>query len=272
LGAPGDGATSGIWILADPVGTVYEGYVIQPEDDHTDVPGVQCFVTGNGSPGGAAGEADVDGGTTTLLTPVFDLSRVQNATVEYWVWYTNDRGNNPGQDTWAVQVTGDGVNWTNLESTTTSTNAWVRRTFDLGSYLPLSDRVQLRFVADDQPSGSLVEAAIDDFVLTVIEPTSAADGPVAAMAFALEGLRPNPSPGAAELRFRTPVRGQVDVQLFDVSGRLVRTLWRGTAEPGEHRVSWNGLSDQGRRVASGVYFLRMQADGFLQVRQVAIVE
>ena len=35
---------------------------MQPEDDHTPAPGTICFVTGQGTPGGAVGEADVDGG------------------------------------------------------------------------------------------------------------------------------------------------------------------------------------------------------------------
>jgi hypothetical protein len=46
-------ATSGLWTRVDPIGTT-----AQPEDDHTDAPGHICFVTGNGSVGGAAGEAE----------------------------------------------------------------------------------------------------------------------------------------------------------------------------------------------------------------------
>ena len=74
IGAADDAADSGIWVRADPVGTVYNGIAVQPEDDHTPAPGVACFVTGNGAVGGAAGDADVDHGCTTLFSPVFDLS------------------------------------------------------------------------------------------------------------------------------------------------------------------------------------------------------
>ena len=55
-GAPGDTATTGQWTLGNPIGTD-----AQPEDDHTAV-GVNCWFTGQGSPGGSVGENDVDGG------------------------------------------------------------------------------------------------------------------------------------------------------------------------------------------------------------------
>ncbi|MGD8394600.1 MAG: C25 family cysteine peptidase, partial [Candidatus Eiseniibacteriota bacterium] len=93
IGAPDDDATTGIWVRAEPVGTEYNGYTVQPDLDHTPDPGEICFVTANGAVGGAAGDADVDGGKTTLFSPVFDLEGYEAAAVDYWLWYTNDRGN-----------------------------------------------------------------------------------------------------------------------------------------------------------------------------------
>ena len=68
---------------------------------------------GNGAVGGAAGENDVDGGKTTLFSPVYDLSSYDDVTIRYWKWYSNDRGNAPGQDFWDVNVSNDGgQSWT----------------------------------------------------------------------------------------------------------------------------------------------------------------
>ncbi|MCA9002499.1 MAG: hypothetical protein KDB61_11280, partial [Planctomycetes bacterium] len=64
-GVAGDTASTGIWTRGNPLGTD-----AQPEDDHTDA-GVNCWFTGQGSVGGALGENDVDGGATTLLSPMF---------------------------------------------------------------------------------------------------------------------------------------------------------------------------------------------------------
>ena len=57
LGAAGDAADTGIWVRADPVGTVYNGAPLQTEDDHTPAPGVACYVTGNGAVGGGFSDA-----------------------------------------------------------------------------------------------------------------------------------------------------------------------------------------------------------------------
>jgi hypothetical protein len=275
-GITGDTATSGIWISADPVGTTYgtPPQTVQPEDDHTDDPGHICFVTGNSAVGGAAGEADVDGGKTTLVSPAFDLSRVDGATVEYWVYYTNNRGNNPNQDYWTVQITPDGTNWTNLEYTTESTNAWAHRTFAL---LPtqIGSHVQLRFIADDQPSGSLVEALIDDFQITVEEPTpDPTDAPIGPqrLEFALDNIAPNPAGAAASVHFAVPRRMPVSLNVYDVAGRLVRRLANGVFDPGDHRLDWDRRNDSGRTVGSGVYFVQLDASGATRVRRVVLVD
>src|SRR5262249_19559062 len=72
VGAPGDAATTGVWIRAVPVGSVENGIQVQPALDHTPDPGTMCFVTGNAAAStDPIGTADVDGGATTLLSPVF---------------------------------------------------------------------------------------------------------------------------------------------------------------------------------------------------------
>ncbi|MBU1698678.1 MAG: T9SS type A sorting domain-containing protein [Candidatus Eisenbacteria bacterium] len=270
LGAADDDASAGLWIQADPIGTVYNGNTAQPEDDYSN-PGTICFVTGNGSVGGAAGEADVDGGKTTLLTPVFDLAHVAAATFEYVVWYTNDLGNNPNQDYWDVQVTANGTDWVDLEHTMTSIDDWAARSFDLGSFITLSDAVQIRFVASDEGSGSLVEALIDNIVLTVTESSSDVGEAPIRLSFRMGDISPNPSNGKAQIRYAVPAQTVMDLSVYDISGRLIRTLIHGAVDPGEHQLNWDGRTNAGHAAGSGIYFLRMQAPGFTQIRQMAIV-
>ncbi len=162
LGVAGDTATTGVWVRAEPVGTD-----AQPELDHSD-PGTLCFVTGNGAVGGGVGDNDVDGGLTTLRSPTFDLSGVDSATISYWRWYSNSAGAAPGADTFRVDISNNnGSTWTNAETvgpTGPGTNGgWVFASFDPAAFVPLTDQMRVRFVAEDAASGSIVEAAIDDF-------------------------------------------------------------------------------------------------------------
>jgi len=206
------------------------------------------------------------------MTPVFDLSGVDGASVSYWVWYTNSLGNNPNQDYWDVQVTSDGTNWVNLEHTTNSTNAWAQRTFNLQDYITLSQNVRLRFVAQDTGSASLVEALIDDFILLVQEaPPAAAFEPKADLSLRLQEPSPNPGRGGSAIRFRVGERTDLRIQLFDAQGALVRTLIDGPVAPGAYRLDWDGRSASGHPVGTGVYFVRLRASGVDQVKELVLL-
>jgi hypothetical protein len=271
VGAGDDNATSGIWVRAEPVGTEQGGFPVQPDTDHTADPGQLCYVTANGAEGGAAGDADVDNGKTTLFSPVFDLSPYSNATVRYWVWYTNNRGSNPDSDTWGVQVSDDGSSWVDLENTTSSTNAWVEREFNLEEHTSLTDEVQLRFVARDEGGGSLVEAAIDDFSLVAVNAVVAVPTVGAPRAYALHRGRPNPFNPSTVIAFEMMDRAKVTLRVYDVAGRIVATLIDGVVPAGRHELRWDGRTSGSRSAASGTYFVRMEAPGFMEVRQLTLV-
>jgi flagellar hook assembly protein FlgD len=60
----------------------------------------------------------------------------------------------------------------------------------------------------------------------------------------------------------------VALRLYDVSGRLVRTLVRGPMAAGVHRATWDGRDDGGRSVGSGVYFVRYDALGGVRTQRI----
>lgn len=70
---------------------------------------------------------------------------------------------------------------------------------------------------------------------------------------------PNPFNPSTTIEFYLPESGQVTLRVFDVSGRLVRTLVDDAREPGNHSVTWNGLDENGSQVPSGVYFSQLNA-------------
>ncbi len=272
-GAADDNATSGLWVRGEPVGTTYNGSQCQPEYDHTADPGQICWVTGNGTVGGAAGEQDVDGGKTTLLSPVFSLQGAVSATVSYWRWYTNNLGNSPSEDFWDVDVTSNGTTWVHLEHTTASANSWGQYSFNVGDFVPFTDQVRFRFVAADMNANSLLEAAVDDFQLAVVK-TPAAGAPEGAgdLAVSLVSCRPNPFNPRMTVTYRADRRTHGTIAVHDVGGRMVRCLVDGVIAPGEHAADFDGRDAAGNPLPSGIYFVRMETQEVMQVRQVTLLK
>ncbi|MEE2972449.1 MAG: M14 family zinc carboxypeptidase, partial [Planctomycetota bacterium] len=158
LGVPEDDATTGIWTRVDPNGTA-----AAPEDDDSDS-GTLCFVTGQGSVGGGLGENDVDGGRTTLVSPVIPLDGGTSTerAVSFSLWYSNDTGAAPNSDSLLVETRWDGGSWLPLAEITESDASWRRTTLALEAPVAAPTSLEIRFIARDLGDGSLVEAAIDE--------------------------------------------------------------------------------------------------------------
>ncbi|MEZ4647707.1 MAG: FlgD immunoglobulin-like domain containing protein, partial [Candidatus Eisenbacteria bacterium] len=73
--------------------------------------------------------------------------------------------------------------------------------------------------------------------------------------------RPNPFRDQVVLRFDLPTARNVKLEVFDVSGRRRAVVDDGPRAAGTHQVVWNGLDEDGGMVASGVYWMRLVADG-----------
>jgi hypothetical protein len=70
---------------------------------------------------------------------------------------------------------------------------------------------------------------------------------------------PNPSSDQSRLDYTLANAGHVDIAVYDVAGRRVRSLDAGLREAGQHAVSWDGRLDRGIESPSGVYFIRIKA-------------
>ena len=91
-------------------------------------------------------------------------------------------------------------------------------------------------------------------------------------AFRLHQNTPNPFNPVTAIAYDVPVEARVAVRIYDVSGRRVRTLVDREARPGRHVATWNGRSDDGTMIASGIYFCEMEADGFRNVRKMLLLK
>ena len=82
---------------------------------------------------------------------------------------------------------------------------------------------------------------------------------------------PNPFNPSTEIRFSLPEQANVNLTVYDLTGRLIATLVNTSMAPGTHRVTWNGVDDAGRQVSSGVYFYLMKAGPFMTARKMLLL-
>jgi hypothetical protein len=101
-------------------------------------------------------------------------------------------------------------------------------------------------------------------VVAPVEPSSAST-------LSLLPNRPNPVARETLIPYSIPTSGGVEVSVYDVSGRRVRTLIRGVQPAGEHTVRWDGQDARARRVTAGVYFVRLEVPGRSLSRPVVVL-
>ncbi|MCK5381406.1 MAG: T9SS type A sorting domain-containing protein, partial [Candidatus Latescibacteria bacterium] len=89
--------------------------------------------------------------------------------------------------------------------------------------------------------------------------------------FALSQNFPNPFNPETSIRYTLPYATAVRLVIYNSSGQLVRTLVDGAQSMGVHSVSWNGETDSGVRAASGIYFYKLQAGSFDQIRRMVFL-
>ncbi len=261
LGDAGDKATQGKWVHAQPVGTFYQGLVAQPGNDHT-TGGGKCLVTGNGN--NNYNSADVDMGNTTATSPVFDMNNFSFPVIEYYRWFSNDRGSNARSDAWVVQIR-DSTSpfWIPVEQTYQSDYNWRRRVFHVREYLSTARWVQIRFVANDAVIQTLsdqgqncIEAAVDDFAMYDLASLSV-DATVAENRISVY-----PNPANEQITVAIPAGLTGVISLYDLTGRVL------ASEPVTSGMTQFRFNTSG--FATGQYLLNVQTDKLTEVKKVVI--
>jgi hypothetical protein len=155
-------------------------------------------------------------------------------------------------------------------------NSWSKVSIELSTVITLTNQVVFRFVACDIGTPGLTEAAIDDFALEAFAPNPAATPDVRTNGSVSRLAQNQPNPFRPEeavttITFRLSNPAPARLEIYDTSGRLVRTLVDAPLPPGVHNIAWNGLDDAGNPVGSGVYFYRLNAGAFEQSRRMTIL-
>jgi len=105
--------------------------------------------------------------------------------------------------------------------------------------------------------------------IVVEVPAAAVDGAPdfdATYAVALRQNQPNPFATSTVIEYALEQEEDVALEVIDVSGRVVRTLFEGRQPMGEYRIQWDGTNDAGNEMASGKYYYRVQAGDAIDAR------
>jgi Peptidase family C25/FlgD Ig-like domain len=116
------------------------------------------------------------------------------------------------------------------------------------------------------------------YLLTALHPYGVSSEPgevsgqnASSIRFALHPAHPNPTRGSTNIRFALPRQTHVNLRVYDVAGRLVRTLLSGEVGAGEGVKIWDGRNDRGGQAAGGVYFYRLETGEQTLTRKMILV-
>jgi len=88
----------------------------------------------------------------------------------------------------------------------------------------------------------------------------------------LSGNFPNPFNPETTIRFGMAEAGNVNISIYNIRGQRVNTLVNGHLDRGNHSITWNGTSDDGRSLSSGVYFYLMRTDNYTESRRMILLK
>ncbi len=259
---PGDDATAGAWQDVVPSPNIF--LTSWPGGDHTTGIG-KCLVTGSGT-SGFLGQG-VANGTSTIISPLFDISGFHYPVVSYYRWFSNDQGSNFKNDPWVVMIQDNGTGaWHTIERTYQSDVNWRRRMFQLHSYLPTSNKFRIKFQASDSVLSnwanngqSTTVGGLDDFFIYDMDTLTAG---VKETQLPLAAVYPNPANNIIDIVL-TPTIYNGTISLFNMAGNQVTSI---ATEPNK-----NNYTLLLKELSAGEYLLVIQTDKMIQTKKIVIM-
>jgi len=266
LSNPADFAVAGFWERSVPGGKTLcsDGSAVEPAADHSPAPGTMCFNTSTFQVA-CFPSAGAVAGTVTLTSPVLHLGGVVDPRIGYWRWFQTTLPGVPTTAQLITQLSNDGgATWVTADTYQTLESAWRFAEVRVSSFIPNPSDVLLRFIVNNSTFDFMrPEVDIDD--IAFYSGNGGTGSPAAAMAvaaapaFAVGTPRPSPTHGPAEVDLTLSRETPVHVDVYDLRGRLIRTVLEGTLPGGNNLIRWDGRTEQGTPAASGVYWMAIRA-------------
>jgi hypothetical protein len=120
----------------------------------------------------------------------------------------------------------------------------------------------------DNPNPSLAYTVTS---IRCVRGPTAVSGVLAPVPLALAQSVPNPFDRNAVIHFALPEAGSVSLRIYDISGRMVRTLAKGSLKPGWYQRVWDGRDEEGHRLSAGTYFYRLETPSGTRSRKMVML-
>jgi hypothetical protein len=207
-----------------------------------------------------------------LESPPVDCSNASQVRLSFARKLAVERSNGGNWDFARVLVNGATI-WESPSAANLNDPAWTPQTLDLSGAADGNPSVRVRFTMHSDQSVNFGGWNLDDILITGIVPQPVLDVAtgIAAREPLLLANAPNPGHAGTTLRFDLPKRDRVDLAIYDVRGRLVRTLVEGSLGLGHHEVVWDGRDASGTPSAVGVYFYRLATSTTQQTRRMILL-
>jgi hypothetical protein len=129
----------------------------------------------------------------------------------------------------------------------------------------------IQYYAHLETYDSLLTPVVRDVAIQCVT-VSGTEQPEVPGAYTLYQNVPNPFNPSTKIRFDVPTGGgYINVSIYDVSGRLVKTLVDERMKGGQYEALWFGRNNRGQTVSSGVYFCRLKAPGYARTRKLVLL-
>jgi len=208
-----------------------------------------------------------------LTTGAIDCSDLSAVRLKFWRWLGVEVST---YDHAYIRVSNDGTTWVTVWENTAVVEdyVWTPIDLDISAVADGEETVYVRWTMGETDGGwRYCGWNIDDVEIWALNrvPSDVDDATDVVAAVRLDPVRPNPFNPRAQISFALPQAGPVDLSVYDVRGRLVAVLAEGEHEAGPHALTWHGKDGRGNDVGSGVYFLRLEADGIVATRKMVMV-
>jgi len=204
----------------------------------------------------------------------FNLSQLNAAYISYWTRYYIEEDRDFG----FIEASADsGLTWQTLGDPYTGTQGnWIEGARSLTAFCgPGFNDVRIRFRLVSDSTGTKAGWFIDDINLYPYELQTAVrskENGSLPQQFVLYDNYPNPFNPETTIEYQLSQASQVKLAVYNLLGQEVKTLINKNHEAGRFNLTWDGKDNLGQAVPSGVYFYRIQAEGFTQTKKMLLLQ